>query len=292
MQGMVYWYYIVVDIYSLYRIDGLTPEIVSSFQALIQDYFRKHGRVFPWRETTDPYHILVSEFMLQQTQTSRVIEKYNEFITAFPDVFQLARSPFREVLRVWQGLGYNRRALALHRTVIEIADRYNGKVPDDPDLLQQLPGIGEYTASAIMVIAFNRPTVVIDTNIRTVYHYFFFREKETVGKDEFVPIIEATIDRDSPREWYYALFDYGSMLKRDRKDLEAGKRRKQSTFRGSDREIRGKILRLLLDTEVMTEDQVLARLPSDNERVRRIISQLHEEGFLDSDNGVIRIRQQ
>jgi A/G-specific adenine glycosylase len=282
----------VVDIYALYRNVGLTAEIVSSFQSVIKDYYREHGRVFPWRETTDPYRILVSEFMLQQTQTSRVTDKYTEFIAAFPDVFQLARSPFREVLRVWKGLGYNRRALALHKTAGEIAERYQGQVPDDPVLLRKLPGVGEYTASAMMAIAFNKPAVVVDTNIRTVYLYFFFREMETVGKNEIVPFIEATLDYDSPREWYYALFDYGVMLKRDKKDLEKGKRRKQSNFRGSDREIRGNILRLLLDTEKMTEDQLLARFMSDNERVRRIILQLQEEGLLDSNDGIIRIRQQ
>lgn len=281
----------MLDIYSLYRRYGLTPDVISSFQAVILDYYRVHGRVFPWRETIDPYHILVSEFMLQQTQTSRVVEKYIEFTTAFPDVFQLARSPFHEVLRLWQGLGYNRRALALHKTASEIVDRYDGKVPDDPVLLQQLPGIGEYTASAMMAIAFNKPAVVIDTNIRTVYLYFFFRDVKTIGKSKIVLMIEKTIDRDSPREWYYALFDYGSMLKRDKKDLEAGKRRKQGTFRGSDRELRGTILRLLLDAEVMTEDQLLIRLPSDNERIRRLLTQLHEEGLLEIRNGIVHIRQ-
>ena len=127
----------MAEIYTLYRKHGLTPEVVSSFQAVIRDYYQEHGRVFPWRETTDPYAILVSEFMLQQTQTSRVVEKYIEFIAAFPDIFQLARSPFREVLRVWQGLGYNRRALALHKTAGEVVDRYHGRVPDDPALLGQ-----------------------------------------------------------------------------------------------------------------------------------------------------------
>jgi A/G-specific adenine glycosylase len=282
----------VAAIYSLFRKHGLTPEVVSSFQSVIKEYYREHGRAFPWRETTDPYHILVSEFMLQQTQTSRVVEKYNEFITAFPDVFQLARSPFREVLRVWQGLGYNRRALALHKAAGEIADRFYGQVPDDPNLLHQLPGVGEYTASAMIAIAFNKPAIVIDTNIRTVYLYFFFRETETVGKNEIVPFIEATLDHESPREWYYALFDYGAMLKRENKDLDAGKRRKQGIFRGSDREIRGNILRLLLDTEEMTGDQLLARLPSDNERVQRILTQLHEEGLVDRSGGIIRIRRE
>ena len=280
----------MVEIYSLFRKYGLTPQVVSSFQAIIREYYREHGRVFPWRETTDPYHILVSEFMLQQTQTSRVEDKYVEFISTFPDVFQLAQSPFREVLRVWQGLGYNRRALALHKTAGEIAKRYHGQIPDDPALLRQLPGIGEYTAAAIMAIAFNKPVVVIDTNIRTVYFYFFFSGAETVGKNDIVPFVEATLDRNSPREWYYALFDYGSMLKRENKDLEAGKRRKQSIFRGSDREVRSNILRLLLEAEKMTEDQLLARLPSDNERVRRLVTQLHEEGLIDYGDGGVRIK--
>ncbi|UCC17477.1 MAG: hypothetical protein JSU58_02730 [Dehalococcoidales bacterium] len=281
----------MLEIYSRYSKHGLTPEVVFSFQAVIKDYYREHGRIFPWRDTTDPYHILVSEFMLQQTQTSRVVEKYIEFITTFPDVFQLARSPFREVLRVWQGLGYNRRALALHQTAAKITDRYNGRVPDDPTLLRQLPGVGEYTSAAMMAIAFNKPAIVIDTNIRTVYLYFFFNKVGTVGKSEVVPLIKATLDYDSPREWYYALFDYGAMLKRENKDLEAGKRRKQGTFRGSDRELRGIILRLLLDTEVMTEDQLLDRLPTDNNRVRRIIAQLDQEGLLDNSDGFVRISQ-
>jgi len=282
----------VTEIYSLYRKYGLTPEVISSFQAVIRDYYREQGRVFPWRETTNPYHILVSEFMLQQTQTSRVVEKYIEFISTFPDVFRLAQSPFREVLRIWQGLGYNRRALSLHKTANEIVDRFHGRVPDDHVLLRQLPGVGEYTASAMMAIAFNKPVVVVDTNIRTVYLYFFFRETEAVDKNEIVPFVEVTLDRDSPREWYYALFDYGTMLKREKKDLEAGKRRKQSTFRGSNRELRGAILRLLLDTEIVTEDELLARLSSDRERVQRLVKQLHEEGLLDSSDGIVRIRQQ
>jgi len=281
----------VADIYSLYLKYGLTPQVISSFQTIIKDYYREYGRVFSWRETTDPYHILVSEFMLQQTQTARVVDKYTEFITAFPDVFELARSPFREVLRVWQGLGYNRRALALHKTAGEIRDRYHGRVPDDPVLLRQLPGVGEYTASAMMAIAFNKPAVVIDTNIRTVYLYFFFRESETVGKNDIVPFVEATLDRNSPREWYYALFDFGTMLKRENKDLEAGKRRKQSMFRGSDREVRSSILRLLLNNGMMTEDQLLTRLRSDSERVRRLVAQLNEEGLIDSSDGIVRIRQ-
>ena len=281
----------MAEIYSLFRKYGLTPEVIASFGTVIWDYYREHGRVFPWRETTDPYHILVSEFMLQQTQTSRVVDKYIEFINTFPDVLHLTKSSFSEVLRVWQGLGYNRRALALYKTAGEIVKRYHGQVPDDPILLRQLPGVGEYTASAIMAIAFNKPAVVIDTNIRAVYLYFFFKEAETVGKNEIVSFVEATLDRNSPREWYYALFDYGSMLKRESKDLEAGKRRKQSTFRGSDRELRGTILRLLLDTEIMTEGQLLARLPSDKERVPRIITNLHEEGLLDNNDGIIRIRQ-
>ncbi len=280
------------EIYSQYRTHGLTPEVISAFQAVIRDYYQEHKRIFPWRETIDPYHILVSEFMLQQTQTSRVVEKYIEFLTAFPNVFQLARSPFREVLRVWQGLGYNRRALALHKTAGELVERYQGRVPDDPILLRALPGIGEYTAAAVMAIAFNKPAVVMDTNIRTVYLYFFFRETETVSKHEIVPVIEATLDRDAPREWHYALFDYGAMLKRDNKDAEAGKRRKQSAFQGSDRELRGKILRMLLDTEVMMEDKLLTLLPSDTERVHRILVQLQEEGLLDNTDSGIRIKQQ
>ncbi|UCG84215.1 MAG: A/G-specific adenine glycosylase, partial [Dehalococcoidia bacterium] len=154
--------------------DGLSSLTAPIFQQLIWDYYKDHGRLFPWRQTDDPYHILVSEIMLQQTQTSRVLKKYESFISTFPDFQTLAESPLINVLKAWQGLGYNRRAVALHKIAQIVVADCEGELPSSEKVLVKLPGIGPYTASAIKAIAFNQPAVLIETNIRTVYIFFFF----------------------------------------------------------------------------------------------------------------------
>ncbi len=280
----------VREFYDLFRKYGLTPKAISLFQGLVWQYYRKHGRRFPWRETHHPYHVLVSEFMLQQTQTSRVMSKYNEFISTFPDFFTLARAPLRDVLWVWQGLGYNRRALALQRTAQEVVAQFDGQLPSDPEVLQRLPGIGPYTAAAVAAIAFNRPTGFIETNIRTVFLYFFFKKDGQITDRDILPLVEATLDRKNPREWYYALFDYGAMIKRQRKGIRGTIQHKRGAFRGSNREIRGHIIRLLLTRESIAEQELISLLTHDGERVRPILMQLHDEGLIDNVGGLLRIR--
>lgn len=278
------------EFHNLFEQDGLTPQAISLFQGFIWKYYREHGRRFPWRETHDPYHILVSEIMLQQTQTSRVVSKYNEFISTFPDFFDLARAPLRDVLRVWQGLGYNRRALALQRTAQQVVAQFDGQLPSNPEVLQRLPGIGPYTAAAIAAIAFKKPTVFIETNIRTVFLYFFFKKADRITDRDLIPLVEATLDRENPREWYYALFDYGAMIKRQRKDTPRTLHHTQSDFRGSSREIRGHVIRLLLTRESIAEQELISLLSHNGERVKHILTQLHEEGFIDIVGGLIRMK--
>jgi A/G-specific adenine glycosylase len=174
---------------------------MKSFRRTVYDHYRKHYRPMPWRDTRDPYRILVSEIMLQQTQVSRVLEKYKEFIRRFPTMRRLGRAPLADVLAAWQGLGYNRRALALKRLAAEVAARYGGHLPADREALESLPGIGEATAGAIMAYAFNEPAVYIETNIRTVYIHHFFKDRAGVRDEELVPYIEKTLDRENPREW-------------------------------------------------------------------------------------------
>ena len=280
----------IEDFPSVLLEQGLTPTAILLFRQIIWQNYLKRGRVLPWRQTDNPYHILVSEIMLQQTPVSRVLKKYTEFITAFPDFASLADAPVHLVLRKWQGLGYNRRALALKQIAHEVLSTYSGELPSCPKALQKLPGIGEYSASALSAIAFNQPTTFIETNIRTVYIYFFFIGRNGVHDREILPIVEATLDRDNPREWYYALFDYGAKLKKEGGLTERSVHyQKQAPFKGSNREIRGQILRLLLEHSPISMDELVNKLKVNPIRVKSNLSAMKKEGFLILEAGTISI---
>lgn len=277
-------------IISVYEREGLTSDVIAIFQQLILGYFCTHGRKFPWRDTDDPYYILVSEIMLQQTQTSRVLTKYEEFIKTFPNVNALAGAPLVDVLKIWQGMGYNRRAISLHKMARIIMHEYNGEIPSSSGVLQQLPGVGSYTAAAIAAIAFNQPEVCIETNIRTVFTYFFFHNRDKVSDQEILPLVDATMDRKDARQWYYALFDYGAMLKvRVKINSKSAYHRKQGAFHGSNREMRGQILRLLLSYESLSKYELVAEVKRDYTNVLDNVHQLQKEGFLTIDGDNISI---
>lgn len=223
----------------------------KAFVKTVTDFYVTYGRHdLPWRQTHDPYKILVSEIMLQQTQVSRVISKYAEFLKTFPTVQSLASSPLGAVLSAWQGLGYNRRAKMLHQCAQTIVHEYKGKWPQDISTLRLLPGIGPYTAGAVAAFAFNIPSTIIETNVRTVYLHHFFPTDTNVPDASLLPIITATLNTDDPRSWYYALMDYGSHLKQTvgNKSKQSKHYTKQSKFKGSDRQIRGAIIRTLTKT--------------------------------------------
>jgi A/G-specific adenine glycosylase len=263
-------------------IGTLTADAIRSFQNIIYAYYYEHGRKLPWRETNNPYHILISEIMLQQTQVERVTEKYVEFIMAFPDFHSLAQAPLQKILAVWHGLGYNRRALALKRIAGIVVTTYNGSLPSSPEVLKTLPGIGAYTASALAAFAFNRPTVFIETNIRTVFIHFFFQNKKEIKDSEILPLVEKTLDTSHPRRWYYALMDYGVMLKKQYKNSNrrSAHYHKQTPFNGSNRQLRGMILKMLTREMSMSERELVQKLKTDPERVKNILIQLHNEGFI------------
>jgi len=255
---------------------------VDEFRRLIYDYYLQQGRVLQWRLTNDPYRILVSEIMLQQTQVDRVSTKYEPFVELFPGFRSLAAAPLQEVLSAWQGLGYNRRALFLKQTAARITQEFAGILPGSVDVLATMPGIGRATACAIAAFAFNEPVVFIETNIRTVFIHFFFSNREKVDDREIMPLVRRALDRQDPRNWYYALMDYGTMLK---KQGEKGHRRsagyrKQSRFVGSDRQIRGKILRLLVDGVPLSEKVLVESLDEPEDRIRKNLYDLSTEGFL------------
>lgn len=260
----------------------LDRKTVQRFREQVYGHYYANPRPLPWRETENPYRILVSEIMLQQTQVERVTGKYQRFLDAFPDFATLARAPLRDVLGEWQGLGYNRRAISLQETAKQVVRDFKGMLPENPEQLRALPGIGAYTAAAIAAFAFHRPVPLIETNIRAVFIHCFFHDRQDVRDREIMPLIEATLDTADPRTWYYALMDYGVMLKRTipNPSRKSAHHASQSRFEGSDRQIRGKILRFLLKKPQSREDDILLELQETPERVTKILADLEKEGFI------------
>lgn len=258
----------------------ISPAQIRKFQKIILDYYQTNGREFVWRAKITPYRVVVSEIMLQQTQTERVAKKFPEFIKLFPNFKSLARASTRDVLAAWQGLGYNRRAVALHKLARIVVSDDKGRLPTDPEILITLPGIGSNTAGSIAAFAFNQPTIFIETNIRSVFIHHFF-PGATIHDRDLIPLIEKTIDRHSPRTWYYALMDYGVYLK---KQFSNPSRRsvhhtQQSKFKGSNRELRGAIIRLLLK-KPQSLPQLTQTTGRDKLTVQTAIKHLMTEGLI------------
>lgn len=257
----------------------------QAFFTSLWEYYESHGRHdLPWRMANkggafDPYKIMVSEIMLQQTQVARVIPKYQEFLAQFPTIQTLGHAQLGDVLRVWQGLGYNRRAKFLWQAAQKVVDDFNGVLPDTNTDLVSLPGIGKNTAGAILVYAFNRPTVFIETNIRTVYIHHFFADKQGVDDKELISLIEQTLDIEQPRNFYWALMDYGTYLKQTEGNLNKLSKTyvKQSKFHGSKRQLRGAIIRLLSEN-TCTYNNLMNSLQ--DERLDVVLSDLVNEGLI------------
>jgi len=267
--------------------NAATRRQVAAFRGMLGEWYRQNRRTLPWRETRDPYAILVSEIMLQQTRVERVLAKYGEFLDSFPDFATLAAAPLATVLAVWQGLGYNRRAVALKKCAEAVIEIHDGSLPVAAEELEKLPGIGPYTARAIAAFASDAPAVFIETNIRTVFIHHFFHDRHGVTDREILPFVEATLDRRSPREWYYALMDYGVFLKKEHGN--PGRRSahhvRQSPFAGSNRELRSRILRAVLASPGIDEEALRTLLQIPDGKIGNILAQLSREGFLQSRNG-------
>jgi A/G-specific adenine glycosylase len=175
------------------------------FQRHVWDFYRSHGRMFSWRNVANPYYIVVSEIMLQQTQTSRVEGKYECFIQIFPDFKSLAKASLRDILLIWQGLGYNRRAKALHDCARKVVAEFGGVVPQSQEILLTFPGIALTASASICAFAFNQPTIFVETNIRAVFiHHFFKKGSIKVHDSEILLLVQQTIDKKDPRNWHYA----------------------------------------------------------------------------------------
>ncbi len=261
---------------------GVTPAEVREFQGMIYRHYREHGRKLPWRMTQNPYRILVSEIMLQQTPVQRVTGKYERFIKIFPDFSSLARAPLRMVLREWQGLGYNRRAIAIKQIARRVMEEFHGNLPPSVEILMTFPGIGRATASAVSAFAFCIPTVFIETNIRRVFIHRFFHDRTDIRDAEILPLVEETLDTSNPREWYYALMDYGVMLKQRYENFNrrSAHYQRQPPFQGSNRQIRGMILKTLSRELYVSEREIAQKFPITPEKIKNTLIQLEKEGFV------------
>jgi A/G-specific adenine glycosylase len=268
-------------------------EEIALFRKKVWSFYRKKGRHdLPWRATTDPYLILVSEVMLQQTQVSRCLTKYPEFIRAFPDFSALANATVTDLLRVWKGMGYNRRAIALNATARLVVSCHQGILPKDELELQKFPGIGKATAASIAAFAYNLPVVFIETNIRRVFIHCFFLQATSVPDREILPLVSAALDRDNPREWYYALMDVGAALG---KEVQNPNRRSahyhiQTRFEGSRRQVRGKILALLTESGAMMSHDIARMTGEDPGMIQSLVQTLEKEGFVVTEGNCVHLK--
>jgi A/G-specific adenine glycosylase len=277
-----------------------SDRIVKFVEQLLLFYSTSARHDLPWRAAgaLDPYAVIVSELMLQQTQVTRVVGFFNRWMELFPTVQSLATAPVDQVLRAWQGLGYNRRALYLHRLAQIVVTEYQGIVPKDLRLLRTLPGVGPYVAGIVLAFVWNSPQVVIETNIRRVYIHEFFADQLQVSDSELLPLIEQAlayiVDTRlcSVRDFYYALMDYGSTLPktlRHNPNIKSVRYTKQSRFAGSRRQVRGQILRALGNRDWVGQAELL--ILSDTHNVANILEDMESEGFIERVSGGYRLKK-
>ena len=221
---------------------------LNAFVRKVWSEGKKHHRDFAWRYIGDAYAVLVSEIMLQQTQVSRVEKYWPRFLKTFPTLDALASADTSLVLEHWQGLGYNRRALALKRTAEECALRFEGELPRTYDELLKLPGIGPATAGGVMAFAYQKPALYLETNVRTVFLHELFPHEEGVSDKTLEPLVLETCSKEDPRGWYYALLDYGAYLKSimPNPSRRSKHHSKQPAFEGSKRQKRAELVRIVL----------------------------------------------
>lgn len=280
-----------------------TPHIVSFHRALTDYYYQSGRHDMLWRRPEshghfDPYKILVSEVMLQQTQVDRVTPKYTQFLRKFPTVHELASAKLSDVLKVWNGLGYNRRAKYIWEAAKMVEKDFNGEFPVVLEELKRIPGIGPNTAGAIMAYAYNEPVVFVETNIRTVIIHHFFKDKSSVHDAEIREVLTRVMPQSSqkdmqgvvlgPREFYWAMMDYGAFLKKTVGNLSRASRHytRQSTFQGSLRQIRGKIVRMLT-MGPMTEKALQEQIADD--RTDDVLDALEREGLISRHGNRVRL---
>lgn len=260
---------------------------MDEFRRVLHQQGEEVYRAMPWRDDPRPYYVLVSELMLQQTQVPRVIPKFNDFIDRFPNESSLAAASLAEVIQLWQGLGYNRRAKFLHQAAQMIVTEYDGVFPSDEASLLRLPGVGKNTAGAIRAYAFNQPALYVETNVRTVYIHHFFADATAVDDKEILKLLAMTIDHENPRRFYQNIMDYGTWLKASgiRNTSLSRHYKKQSALKGSVREVRGKIIATLANGDC--DEQRIRDLFEDDGRFEVALEGLLRDGLVERhDNSI------
>ncbi len=250
---------------------------IEEFRRLLRQQGEESYRDMPWRQDTRPYYVLVSELMLQQTQVDRVIPKFEAFIRRFPSEKELAAASLADVLKQWQGLGYNRRAKFLQEAAKKIVEI--GQFPNDEAGLLTLPGVGKNTAGAIRAYAYDQPAIFIETNVRAVYIHHFFADSDVIDDKDIAKLLDETLDREHPREFYWALMDYGTQLKKQ--GIKPSRSRhyvKQSPLKGSVREVRGQIIAILSEGD--TTMALLAVRYDGDERFEQALNGLITDGLV------------
>ncbi len=266
------------------------PATVAGLQARILSWYAHNGRDLPWRRTTDPYAILVSEIMLQQTQVPRVIPKYEDFLAAYPRLEDLAEAPLEEVLRLWKGLGYNNRARRLRdcaAAVTVAATTRPATLPHSLDELKALPGLGSYTARAVLIFAHNEDLAAVDANVRRVLTYELGLPADLPAR-ELQTVADAALPRGRSRDWHNALMDYGALVLTARVTGIAP-RTNQSAFVGSRRWYRSRLLQALLEGGPQGLDQLAATLKIDPAAAAELVDLLARDGLVRRDGDSVRV---
>lgn len=267
----------------------LNPRDVRAFRRKIFSFYRTHRRDLPFRNTTEPYEITVSELMLQQTQVERVVEKYLAWVERWPDWHSLAAADRKSVLAAWQGLGYNRRAVFLHTMARTIVTDYSGVMPHDEAALRRLPGIGPYTARAIRIFAFGRQDAAIDTNIRRVLIHELKLPLD-ISPADLEAVARSVLPRGRARDWHYALMDY-SRLALPRSATRVRPLSRQSRFDGSLRQIRGEIVRRLSTARSVRLETIARDLGRTIDDVRRAAAGLERDGLVQVKSRTVRLSE-
>jgi len=256
----------------------------EEFKKAVLLHYQQAKRNFPWHYT-DPWGVMVSEFMLQQTRTERVIPYWENWMKLWPQPKALADASMETALRAWSGLGYNRRCRYLKESAAIITNRNSGKVPETPKALLSLPGVGPYMSAAIACFAYNFPAVFIETNIRSAVIYNFFPGRDDVRDSEIIPILEAALDRNDPRTWHYALMDYGAFIKKTtaNPNRRSAHYTRQSPFNGSFRQARGKVIKALVSTGRCTAEELKLATGLEEGKLYEVLEKLKKESFVAED---------
>lgn len=265
---------------------------LDQFYHFILSWYHQYGRHhLPWRQHYQPYQVWVSEIMLQQTQVDRVQPKFTQFLNIFPTLDALASATPAEVVVAWQGLGYNRRALNLLKGAQFVQAHLGGEIPEATQDLLNIPGIGPYTASAIQAFAFNQPAVVIETNIRTVLIYHFFAGQNQVSDQDLSKLLQ-NIQLHQPRVFYSGMMDYGAYLKKvfPNPSRRSKHHTKQSSFKGSLRQVRGSILKILSSNKRKSLNHLKIEVDGNTRHFESALTQLRQEGFITVQNNEVSLK--